>query len=120
VPGEAAERWDLLAQLLNECEIETALRVVDCVILLYAQPLTRVLALKVDDVAVNEDESSSTNADVSIRFGVEFVRLPPPLAGLVVELLGDRQAPKTSLDVDLGFWLSSPDANRGTPGATPG
>jgi hypothetical protein len=105
VPGEALERWDLLARLLHDGELEVALRVVGCVILLYAQPLTRVLALKVDDVAVNEDESDVAATDVSIRFGVEFVRLPSPLAGLVLELLADRQAPRSSLDVDPGSWL---------------
>jgi hypothetical protein len=103
--GDAGERWALLARLLNDGEIEVTMRVIGCLILLYAQSMTRVLSLQVDDVRVAEDGGNLGIGDVRVRFGTEFVRLPPPLAGLVRELLADRWEPKISLAVDPGPWL---------------
>jgi hypothetical protein len=67
--ASCADFWATRLSLLRD-------RVAGCLVLIYAQPLTRVLALSVDDVTVDGDP-------VWIQLGREPVELPDPLARMI-------------------------------------
>jgi hypothetical protein len=64
---------------LHDDEVDLRDRVAGLLILIYAQPLTRILGLTVHDVVIDEDR-------VCIRLGREPVELPEPLGQLTAEL----------------------------------
>jgi hypothetical protein len=78
-PISNQERLSVVRRLLNDTNVNVRERVAGCLVLVYAQPLTRVLALTIDDVAVVGDR-------VWIRLGREPVELPKPLAQLTATL----------------------------------
>jgi hypothetical protein len=78
MPNE--ERLSVVRRLLNDTSVNLRERVAGCLVLVYAQPLTRVLALTIDDVAVDGDR-------VWIRLGRAPVELPEPLAQLTATLV---------------------------------
>jgi len=78
-PISDQERLSVVRRLLNDEDVLLRDRVAGCLILIYAQPLTRILALSVDDVAADGDR-------VWIRLGREPVELPDPLAQLTATL----------------------------------
>jgi hypothetical protein len=49
------ERRDALGRLLSDTEIPTRLRVAGVIVLLYAQPVSRIIRLSVDDVIHDGD-----------------------------------------------------------------
>jgi hypothetical protein len=69
-------------------------RAAGCLVLIYAQPLTRIPALLVDDVIVDGDR-------VWIQLGREPVELPDPLAQLGIRTLGGRTAAIQTLAAPL-------------------
>lgn len=71
-----------MRRLLNDENELLRDRVAGCLILIYAQPLTRILALSVDDVAVERGR-------VWIHLGRESVDLPEPLGQLTAALARD-------------------------------
>jgi hypothetical protein len=92
--GSFAERfashetlWTLARRLLHDDTLEIAYRVAGCLVLFYAQPLTRIVRLTVQDVSQN----GHNRPDVRIRFGRDPVLLPQPLGALVLKLVADRR-----------------------------
>lgn len=78
-PMSNEQRLSLVRRLLNDSDVDLRDRVAGCLILIYAQPLTRVLSLRIDDVAIDGDR-------ICIRLGPEPVELPDPLAQLTATL----------------------------------
>jgi hypothetical protein len=81
-PISNEQRLSVVRRLLNDEDALLRDRVAGCLILIYAQPLTRILGLSVDDVAVDGDR-------VWIHLGREPVELPEPLAQLTAALIRD-------------------------------
>lgn len=103
---DADARWAILARLLHDDRVDLTDRVAGCLLLCYAQPLSRITAITLDQ-ATRRDDGTTT-----IRLGRDHIVVPEPLAGLLGELIdtGRRYtavgAPATSR------WLF--------PGAMPG
>jgi hypothetical protein len=103
---DADARWAILARLLHDDSLDLTDRVAGCLLLCYAQPLSRITALTLDQVTRRDDGTTT------IRFGRDHIVVPEPLAGLLGALIdtGRRYlavgAPATSR------WLF--------PGALPG
>lgn len=73
------ERWAIARRLLHDDVIDPADRVVGALVVLYAQPLTRISRLRLDDI-VDEDDC------LYLSFGDDRILIPQPLAGLLRQL----------------------------------
>lgn len=69
-------RWAILARLLHGDGIDLTDRLAGCLVLLYAQQLSRITAMTVEQVTRRDDATS-------IRFGTDHIAVPEPLAGLI-------------------------------------
>jgi hypothetical protein len=74
------ERFALLARLLHDDTIELTDRVAGCLLLAYAQPLSRITAITLDQI-------SRHDTTTTIRFGGDDIVLPEPLATLIGTLI---------------------------------
>ncbi len=81
------ERLELLACLLYDDQLAATDRLGGCLLLLYAQPLTRIVALRTSDVAITDDGVGE------IRLGRGAVQLPEPLSSAVRSILNHRDQP---------------------------
>lgn len=99
-PGDALDaeaRWVIIGTLLRDPGIELVDRVAGSFVLLYAQPLSRVAVMTVDAI-------TTTDTDVSVRFGTQAVVIPEPLATYVTTLIATGRAHH----VGIGSTASSP------------
>ena len=91
--GEAltqTRRIDLLRRLITDHDDDgddrpLRMRVAACVLLLYAQPVTRIMTLTIDDIAVDDD-------GMTLQLGDPPAPVPEPFAALVRRLLAQRPA----------------------------
>jgi site-specific recombinase XerC len=97
-PLDADERLRLVGALLANDTLDLRDRVAGCLLLIFAQPLTRLVQLTVDDV-------DSRSRPVRIRLGAEPLELPEPLGRLVVELARHRPGLATTAADDHHQWL---------------
>jgi len=95
-------RWTLLRQLLGDETLDLRERVAGSLLLLYAQPITKITRLRRQDVSLNHDDQ------VLIALGPEPIPLPGPLAALAIRL---RDAPAL---------LATTAATRTSPWLLPG
>jgi len=77
-------RWRTARRLLHDEDLDPADRVVGALVVIYAQRLTNIARLTVDDV-------SSSNGDVFLRLGKESVWMPEPLGKFLRQLPWRRQ-----------------------------
>jgi hypothetical protein len=84
--GEALtqqRRLELLRDLLTGTDQPLASRVAGCILLLFALPIPRILALELEDVI-------HTDGEVQLRLGTPPTPVPEPFAALVRELIEGR------------------------------
>jgi len=82
-PGDALDseqRWSVIRELLHGSGHDVADRVAGSFLLLYAQPLSRIAAMTLDQLTMSETA-------VSVRFGAHDLVVAEPLAGLVRSLV---------------------------------
>ena len=94
-----AERWALLRRLLADETLDLRERVAGGLLLLYAQPITKMTRLRREDVILNDE------GQVLIALGQEPIPLPAPLATLAIRL---RDAPTplaTTAATTTNRWL---------------
>jgi hypothetical protein len=72
-------RWEIVDRLLHDDHLALTDRVAGCLVLLYAQQLTRIVALSVDQVVTVDD-------GVYLKLGASQTIIPEPLGALVVDL----------------------------------
>ena len=96
-PISQKQRLDLLRRLLTDEEPELLTRVAAIVMLLYAQPLTRILSLTLDDVVTRTGRST-------IRLGDPPAPVPEPFASLLLRHMGQRLNLATATNADAR-WL---------------
>jgi integrase len=72
-------RWEIVERLLHDDAVDLTDRVAGCLLLLYAQQLSRIVAMKVEDVVDRGD-------GVRLRVGTEELAVPEPLGGLIATL----------------------------------
>ena len=77
-------RLELLGQLLTDQDRPLRSRVAACLMLLFAQPATRVVRLTIDDV------TRAADGQVFIRFGQPPTPVPEPLATLLLQATAQR------------------------------
>lgn len=97
LPQEQRLAW--LRELLTGTSESLPCRVAGILLLLYAQPLVRVAALRVDAVNINE-----TTGTIAISFGKHPVPVPQPFAELLNEHLRNRPNLRTA-SVTKSPWL---------------
>jgi hypothetical protein len=96
-PISQQQRLATIRRLLTEDDIPLLTRVAATLMLLYAQPLTRILRLTIDDVLHQDNE-------VSIRLGDPPTPIPPPFAGLLRTHIDQRLNLTTATNPDAR-WL---------------
>lgn len=97
-PLDADQRLRLVGTLLADDTLDLRDRVAGCLLLIFAQPITRLARLTVDDV---DDDARP----IRLRLGPEPLELPEPLGTLVAELKQRRPGLATTGADDRGRWL---------------
>jgi hypothetical protein len=97
-PLSEHERLIMLRRFLTGEQIPVRTRVAACLVLLYAQPVTRIARLTTADVL-------SDDGEVRLRLGDPPVTVPGPLAPLLLELAGSRANMNTAANPACD-WLS--------------
>jgi hypothetical protein len=91
------QRLALLRQFVNREDVPLQDRVAAVLVLLYAQPLTRIARLGTDDV-------QHENGEVLVRLGDPPSPVPAPFAGMLLDYLGQRPNTMTATNPDAR-WL---------------
>ncbi|MEV0899998.1 hypothetical protein [Actinoplanes sp. NPDC049802] len=99
------QRWQLTRTLLHDEDIHPVDRVAGLLVLLYAQPVTRIATLTLDRI---HTDANGTH----VRLGRSPIRLPPPLDSLVDKLVQRRSG-------HIAIGRSAPNSWL-FPGAAPG
>jgi hypothetical protein len=100
-------RLALIHQFLTDQRIDLRTRVAGCLLLLYAQPVTRLSQLTLDDIITGDD------GQVSIRLGSPPTPVPEPFAAMLTELAANRANMKTA--VNPGCQWLFPGQRAGLP-----
>ncbi|MGW4094676.1 hypothetical protein [Nocardia sp. NPDC004750] len=87
----------ILRKLLTDNEIDLRMRVAFTLLLLYGQPLSRIVRLTIEDVIISDD-------GVSIRFGKPPTPVPVPFADMVLDLIDQRTNMRTATNPN-SLWL---------------
>lgn len=98
-------RWKQARWLLHDDTAKPEDRVAGLLVLLYAQPASRIVRLTLDHVHASDNE-------VRLHLGREPVLLPEPLAGLVCQVAATRTGHASIGDPGTSPWLF--------PGGRPG
>jgi hypothetical protein len=98
------DRVALTHRLLHEDGIEVRDRVAGVIVVLFAQPVTKIASLTVEDVAINDET-------VAIRLGETAITLSRPLADHLRELIAGRRG-RAAAELPTPRWLF--------PGSSPG
>jgi integrase len=83
-------RLELLGQLLTDDHSPLRSRVAACLLLLFAQPATRIVRLTIDDITRADD------GGVFIRFGEPASPMPEPFATLLLQATAQRDNLQTA------------------------
>ncbi|WP_206641475.1 hypothetical protein [Nonomuraea polychroma] len=96
-PMTEEQRLAALRRLLIDADVPPLLRVAGIIVLLYAQPLTRVVQLTVDDLFRDGE-------DVFLRLGNPPSPVPEPVASLLLDYIAARDNMNTATNRD-SRWL---------------
>lgn len=91
-------RWDTARRLLHDNELDVADRVAGILVLLYAQPVSRIAQLTTKDV-------TETEGSLALRLGRDPITLPEDLARLVRHLPQRRRRGSSAYLSDPDHWL---------------
>lgn len=79
------ERWRLIQYLIEDPDLETRDRVAGLLVLLFSQQTSRLVGLRVTDVAIAE------NVGVTLKLGAVPLNVPAPIDRLLAELIEQRR-----------------------------
>ncbi|MGH3847360.1 MAG: hypothetical protein ACRDS0_38960, partial [Pseudonocardiaceae bacterium] len=96
-PLPQRERMALLGRLLTGHDLPLRPRIAGVIVLLYAQPLSRVARLTIDDVIRDQDQ-------VLLRLGEPPSPVPTPFAQLLLAWISERDNMNTATNPD-SRWL---------------
>lgn len=82
-------RWAIVRRLLHDDTLDLGDRAAGCLVLLYGQPLSRI-------VAITRDQVRPHHGGVSLHLGVTDIEIPEPLGGILTRLASTRR-PYTGL-----------------------
>ncbi|MFG6202414.1 hypothetical protein [Nonomuraea sp. JJY05] len=106
-PISQHRRLALLRRCLTDTTIPLRARVAACLVLLYAQPVSRLLRLTLDDLIVGSDGQRF------LRLGTPPTPVPEPFAAMLTELAAARANMNTATNADAR-WLF-PGGRTGQP-----
>ncbi|MCP9276331.1 hypothetical protein [Mycolicibacterium arenosum] len=89
-----AQRWDAVEHLLHDATLRRYTRIAGLFTVLFAQPLSRIVAMRTDRITLTDD-------GVDVAFHAIPIRMPPVLDDLIREHLAHRA---TRPETDHG-WL---------------
>ncbi|MEH1129420.1 hypothetical protein [Micromonospora sp. CPCC 206061] len=78
-PADAEQRWSIARQLVHDDSLDIADRVAAALVVLYAQPISRIVMLTTTDI-------HTTGGTVTVAFGADRLELPEPFASLITKL----------------------------------
>lgn len=104
------ERLAIVRRLLSDATIDLRDRVAGCLVLVFAQAISRLLLLRTDDVQI-------VDATVALRFGSQDTEIPEPLGALVLALKADPRGLASTGAAHGDGWLF-PGALVGSPMST--
>lgn len=78
------DRWTLVRRLLNDTALHIVDRLAGTLVLLYAQPLTRITQLRTGHV-------SKTDKGIVLQLGSKPLDVPPPLDELLLQQVSNRR-----------------------------
>ena len=93
----AARRLDLLHRALTEEKVPLRTRAAACLLLLFAQPVTRIIRLTIDDI-------TRCDRQLLLRIGDPPVPVPEPFATLLLNLAASRPNTDTATN-PASRWL---------------
>ncbi|MBV9160268.1 MAG: hypothetical protein JO281_01655 [Pseudonocardiales bacterium] len=96
-PLAHSERMALLGYLLNSEELPLRPRIAGVIVLLYAQPLSQIVRLTIDDVLRNDDQ-------ILLRLGEPPSPVPTPFARLLLAWIDERDNMNTATNPN-SRWL---------------
>lgn len=102
---EHAERLEILRRLLDPSSGCLEHRVAAMMLVLLGQPFTRIAALTLSDVVVDDRE-------LSVRLGEGLVPLPPPFSGMVTDLIAGRPNLNTASNPTSPFLFPGRSADK--------
>lgn len=91
-------RWQLVRRLVHDEALDHLLRAAGLLVLLFAQPPSRIILLTADHVI-------DTGESVSIQLGKVPAELPPPLDDLVRHLVRRRRGHSATVPAEEPPWL---------------
>lgn len=97
-PDDAHRRLAILHRLLGDEQLDPRDRLAGALILLFAQPITRMLQLTPTDV-------DQDNGIVTLRLGREPLELPDPLARIAIHLASQAHGLATTAAAGRKRWL---------------
>jgi hypothetical protein len=95
---DGESRWLDARRLLHDDALDAADRVVGSLVVLYAQPLTRIAKLRLEDVI-------EVDGDIHVSFGKDLVFMPEPLATFLRQLPWRRQIGPSGHAPGAAQWL---------------
>jgi hypothetical protein len=100
-PGVALDgelRWVILRRLLNDPDIDLADRISGSFVLLYAQPLSRIAVMTLDQITV-------TPTGVAVRFASAELAMPDRLGALLVAHMATGRTRHVGIGAVPNSWL---------------
>lgn len=97
-PITQSRRLALLRRILTDDSAPMRSRVAGCLMLLYAQPASRIVRLSIDDIIQDDD------GQIRIRLGEPPTPVPEPFAGLLLRTVGERENMQTATNPSAR-WL---------------
>lgn len=92
-----AQRKSLTQRMLTDNSIDLRTRVAACLLLLFAQPVSRLVTLTIDDLLLED-------GGLYLQLGNPATPVPPAVGRLVLELLSDRGNMNTAVN-PASDWL---------------
>jgi hypothetical protein len=96
--ADAEQRWALARRLLHDPDLDPSDRVAGALVVLFAQPLSRIANLRLADI-------TTAGGQVYLRFGRDPVAMPEPLGGLVRRLPTRQPAGMAGRLPTTATWL---------------
>jgi hypothetical protein len=97
-PIDAEARWAIARRLIHDETLDSADRVVGVLVVLYAQPVTRIAKLRRSDVVYEDGETY-------VRLGKELMPIAEPLGQVLRELPWRRQVGPSGKVEAASEWL---------------
>lgn len=109
-PADAEHRWSIARRLVHDDTLGTADRVAAALVVLYAQPISRIVMLTTADI-------HTADGTVTVALGAEQLELPEPFATLIAQLPHRRRHGAAAYLPSPWLFPSARAGRHATPGA---